>query len=202
MHCNLCRCRTCDFCATSVCNGTGSRADWYVGSGWCDTMLRRPSSLLRRMWAMEAWGSMKRGVPACWEMQRDRPSVRLASPNDFFRAAERGDFCASNWYEGHPGSLGRVGQPPEYPATLAPALLGFDEGIHAFCSAELAPAERAMYVTGRDGKLKRGAVARACVAASKNILNMVGSHVPYNLCLNLEWQARRYYYTTLPLYYY
>jgi hypothetical protein len=130
---------------------------------------------------------MSPGAPACWETQRDRPEVRLTANDDFFRDAERGKFCSSNWYEGHGGALGKVGQPPTY-AHPAPALMGSDGGIHAFCVAQLLEEERARYAKGLDGVLKGGVVAKACVVASSNILNMVGRRVPYNLCRNLEWQ--------------
>lgn len=130
---------------------------------------------------------MNPGVPACWETHRDRPGVRLAAKDDFFRDAERGSFCTSNWYEGHGGALGRVGHPPTY-AHPAPALMGSDGGIHAFCLAQLPDSDRTRYAKGLNGVLKGGVVAKACVAASHNILNMVGRRVPYNLCRNLEWQ--------------
>jgi len=120
-------------------------------------------------------------------MQRDQPSARLPSAT-YFRNTERGAFCKSNWYEGHSGGIGKQGHPPTY-NRAAPALMGFDGGIHSFCVAQLAGSERSRHTAGSDGKLRGGIVAKACVAASMNILNMVGKRVPYNLCRNLEWQV-------------
>ena len=65
----------------------------------------------------------------------------------------------------------------------APALLGYDDGIFAKCAAALPPGTPACR---RD---RPSHVAKCCMAAGYNILNMVGHRVPYNLCRNLEWQV-------------
>lgn len=61
----------------------------------------------------------------------------------------------------------------------APALLGLtDDNMKRFCKALL-----------RDGDQLPYHVARVCLAANRNILNVIGGRVPYNLCRNLEWQV-------------
>lgn len=187
-HCNYCRCRGCSFCTHSIRNITGHRAVWRAGPKWCSAMLRNPSHLMRNMWAVKSWGIMHKGAAACWDRQRDQPEKALKSRDEYFDNVEHCRFCDNNWYEGHGGTLGKVGLPPSYERP-APALMGFDGGIHSFCLSRIPESERSKYAMPQDGILRGGIVAKACVAASMNILNMVGKRVPYNLCRNLEWQV-------------
>lgn len=178
IHCNLCRCRECSSCATSVRNMSGQRAIWRASAGWCAAMLRRPTHLFRRMWASEPWARMTRSATQsgrpCWEVHREQRRRDAVLPGFFFEHALNGSFCQTNWYEGHAGALGEVDRPPQY-LQAAPALLGFDAGIHRYCLTRLSPSERQQHAaTNPGGTRKGGAVARACVAANQNILNMVG----------------------------
>ena len=196
-HCSFCKCRACSFCraptttlrnsgATQLSEQAERRARGReLNASWCDAALMHPSSthLFRRMWAAESWAPMEPGKPACWERRRDAPHRRL-KPEVYFEQAENGTFCKTNWYEGHAGRLGQPELLPDYDA-FAPALLGYDDGIFDKCSAMVGASRHdASSPCRRD---KPGHVARCCLAAGYNILNMVGHRVPYNLCRNLEW---------------
>jgi len=144
-----------------------------LSSSKCRAMLQDPagSHLFRRMWAAEAWGKMERGRPDCWEVRRDRHKMRQP-PQTYFEEVRNGTNCRTNWYEGNDGDLGAKDRLP-YFRHDAPALLGFDESIDAFCQK----------AGGNGGH------AWACVQANLNILSLYGDRVPYNICRNLEWQV-------------
>ena len=144
----------------------------------CDKMLRDPTSLLRRMWAADAWAKMQPGGSACWDVVRDGGGRHTQTPGHFFSETLKGAACKSNWFEGNVGRLGNVGQPPKF-AEDAAALVGFDESIDAYCAAEV----------GKLDKYLRLRHAERCVKANLNILSLFGSRVPYNVCRNLEWQT-------------
>ena len=147
-------------------------------SAKCDNMLRDPTSLLRRMWAADAWAKMQPDGSACWDVARDGGGTRKQAPEQFFSDTLKGAACRSNWFEGNVGRLGNVGQPPKF-AEEAAALLGFDETIDAYCAARV----------GKLDKYLRLRHAERCVKANLNILSLFGSRVPYNVCRNLEWQT-------------
>ena len=147
-------------------------------SAKCDNILRDPTSLLRRMWAADAWAKMQPGGSACWDVMRDGGGTRKQAPEQFFSDTLKGAACKSNWFEGNEGRLGNVGQPPKF-AEEAAALLGFDETIDAYCAAKV----------GKLDKYLRLRHAERCVKANLNILSLFGSRVPYNVCRNLEWQT-------------
>lgn len=152
-----------------------------LSASWCnDALMGQPNHLFRRMWAARSWAPMETGAPACWDRKRDAPHRRL-KPLTFFQQAENGTFCRTNWYEGHANELGEPGRLPPF-ASPAPALLGYDDGIFEYCAAALPAGHKSCR---RD---RPGHVARCCLAAGYNILNMVGHRVPYNLCRNMEWQ--------------
>ena len=94
----------------------------------------------------------------------------------FFDGALNGDTCSRNWYEGNPGTLGRIDGGPSkdwvepHFEREAPALLGFDEDIDGHCGAR----------GGWDH-------APACVRSNYHILSLYWP-VQYNLCRNFEWQ--------------
>ena len=187
-HCRFCKCKACSFCAAKFQhNATLSpRRGRELNAAWCTEALHRPTHIFRRMWAAPSWAPMEAGTPACWERRRDQPHRRLKPPL-FFAQASNGSHCATNWYEGHAGALGEPGRLPRF-AALAPALLGYDDGIYEHCAQHVAKSGAA----GRSGgsacrRDRPGHVARCCLAAGFSILNMVGHRVPYNLCRNLEW---------------
>ena len=191
-HCTFCKCKSCSFCH-AISNGTARAQQALLAqaerrargrelsASWCEeALMRRPTHLFRRMWAAASWAPMQPGAPACWERRRDAPHRRL-KPVQYFQETANGTHCATNWYEGHAGPLGEAGHLPRF-AQPAPALLGYDDGIFEKCAAALPPGTPACR---RD---KPSHVAKCCMAAGFNILNMVGHRVPYNLCRNLEWQ--------------
>ena len=118
-----------------------------------------------KMWSMFAEGGWSRRAPggaACFG--RGWPPFDLDG-------ALRGDGCDRNWLEGtHPRPVYR--QP-------APALLGFDETIYAFCSAETRLEEGPYWGDNN-------ALAVRCVGASENVLRVMGG---WNMCVNLHWQT-------------
>lgn len=146
-------------------------------------MLRDDSHLFRRMWAAAPW--QQRGPPvrgqhqalACWEVKRD-DKTRRQSASTFFRETYRGTACRSNWYEGNNGELGEIDHVPMFSGNEAPALLGFDESIDAYCQSRQ-----------QGNNLRYFGHAGACVNANTNILSLYGDRVPYNICRNLEWQV-------------
>eukprot|EP00908_Phaeocystis_cordata_P021789 Transcript_4176.p1 GENE.Transcript_4176~~Transcript_4176.p1 ORF type:complete len:493 (-),score=73.84 Transcript_4176:23-1297(-) len=140
----------------------------------CHDMIRDPSHRFRRMWAAEAWAPMREGQPACWDVMRDQPTPQRS--HAFFGAILDGRHCDSNWYNGNPGELGTNGA--VFTKRHAPALLGFDESIDAYCAAN---------VIG--GESEHMGHAERCVKANLNILSLYGDELPYNICRNLEWQA-------------
>ena len=193
-HCRMCKCRSCAFCRT-VSNATATQRDQQMllqhaerisrghvfSAEWCDAaLMHTPTHLFHRMWAVAPWTRMEPGDPACWERRRSAPDVRRA-PRVFFRQAENGTFCQSNWYEGHKGPLGDPTKGPSF-AEPAHALLGYDSGIYEHCAKKVSL--RGLTCPNDPP----GHVARCCVMAGFNILNMVGHHPQYNLCRNLEWQ--------------
>ena len=69
---------------------------------------------------------------------------------------------------------------PAFPRP-APALLGFDETIYAYCSAKTHQSEG---LWKGDSSHNR-ALARRCTLANENVLRVVGG---WNMCVNLQWQ--------------
>ena len=74
------------------------------------------------MWAAQGWKRRSKGGPACFE--------HGAQPPFSFESVLRGERCDRNWYEGVLPST------PTYPQPVAPALLGHDHTIFAYCSAQ------------------------------------------------------------------
>jgi len=133
-------------------------------------MLKDPTHIFRRMWAAEPWGAMDEG-DACWNI--DRHGKVRQKGRTFFDAVDQGLYCDSNWYEGSgygPWDLPDGGSSES--SSNAPALLGFDEDIDAFC-----------------WQVDCGDHAACCLKRGVNILALFGDEIPYNLCRNLEWQV-------------
>ena len=95
---------------------------------------------------------------------------------DYFDNLAKGVGCDSNWMAGALPGGGR----PEF-TEIAPALLGYDEAIAAYClgnpSSDLPP----------PGWQKKA--IPACIAANLNVLAIFDNEHPYSLCKNLEWQV-------------
>lgn len=144
----------------------------------CDALMRDPSHIFRRMWHAEPWRFRRDGQPTCFERRRDQKD-REQPPHEYFQETKMGTNCNSNWFEGCPGNLGRVNQPPHFTA-MAPALLGFDETIDWFCNKE-----HQYFSTGLYGNDHAG----NCANSNNNILALWGDRLQYNICRNLEWQT-------------
>lgn len=182
----------------------------------CDAFLRDPGHLFRLMWGDVPWTTL--ATQHCWEASRDL-TLSPRPPKAFLDSIRLGSFCnTTNWLQGNRPragadlraelaplrhTLGRIHFVPNFTEPEAPALLGFDEQVHAHCSARLG-------ITGLPYLDFQHAAA--CVAANRNILwlktenittapsvgsgnsNSSGgkpfnprSSIAYNLCRNLEW---------------
>lgn len=138
----------------------------------CEALWKDPNSRFHDLWAAEGWRVRNGdGDTACWG--RDGPK--------YFDDAWWGRSCDRNWYTGTPGSqLGDVNRngpidprvEPHFTDGLAPALLGFDETIDAYCAARGSGDQH----------------SEVCVRANVNILSLYGDRIPYNTCRNIEWQ--------------
>ena len=161
-----------------------------LSSAMCHAMLHDRTHLFRRMWAAQGWGSMEEeGMPPCWDVARrtvvgvhgEGAEAEQRQPaHDFFRGLQTAQWCDTDWNtnvlvdrdaNGHV-LFGRPGAP-------APAVLGFDGDIGAFCVSRL-PA-------GTD--MDKVSQATRCTLGNYNILTLNGYLPPYNLCRNLEWQT-------------
>ena len=106
-------------------------------------------------------------MSACW----------FNKGEEFFQNAQAGVNCGRNWFEGSGGSLGEEHGGPSrnwvkpHFGKPAPAVLGFDESIDAFCSSG-----------------GYGSHAERCVRSDVNILSLFWPAV-YSTCANFEWQV-------------
>ena len=141
-------------------------SDQALDAEKCLSLLSDRSGKMWAMWAANGWERRAKGQPSCFEQ---------GAPPFSFEAVLRQERCDRNWYEGVLASI------PSYPSPSAPALLGFDNTIYAYCSAQILKEEGPFY--GDHGEM-----ARRCVQASHNILRTMGtSEGAWNMCLNLHW---------------
>ena len=119
-----------------------------------------------KMWQMWAWGGWQRR-----QSHSDAACFEQGWQHFDFEAALRGEGCDRNWLEG-------THEWPQYPRP-APALLGFDETIYAFCAAETHQPEGPYWGDNN-------ALASRCVDANENVLRVMGG---WNMCVNLQWQT-------------
>jgi hypothetical protein len=136
----------------------------------CQAFFQDRNHRFHDLWGDKGWVVRQAGGRACWDDS--------GGGWNYFDSAWWGKDCRSrNWYTGNNGALGAVdgGPTKEYVhphfTESAPALLGFDESIDAYCAAH-----------GGSGQH-----AEACVKANVNILSLYGNQVPYNICRNIEW---------------
>lgn len=147
------RCETCD---AHHANGKG------LTSAKCDAMLRDKSGKMWSMWDTAAWLKRSPGGAACFEEGWQHFE---------FDKALKGEGCDRNWLDG-------VMDFPHY-AKPAPALLGFDETIYAYCSAAINQPEGPFYQDNIG-------LAQRCVQANQNVLRVFSN---WNMCTNLMWQT-------------
>ena len=132
-----------------------------------DAMLRDSTHLFRSMWAAVPFARLRPGMPSCFEVPRDRSSEQM-KPETFFSDTLSGAHCDTNWYEGNNGDLGRA--TPSF-AEPAPALLGFDSSIDAYCAENKPPPLQAR------GQRQYYGHAGECVNANLNILSLYGDRL-------------------------
>jgi len=130
-----------------------------LNPGRCDSLMRQHGG---KMWKMFAYGG--------WSFRREGESGCLSQPG-FFEDLLSGRICGRNWYDG-------VTSIPDYPRP-APALLGFDETIYAFCSAETGKNEGPFYQDNYG-------LAHRCIKANENVLRTMNG---WNICVNFQWQT-------------
>ena len=121
-------------------------------------MLADQRGKMWQMWAENGWARRSHRGDTCFG--RGWPTFDI-------NAALRGSGCERNWLEG-------THERPTFPRP-APALLGFDETIYAFCSAETGLEEGPYWGDNN-------ALATRCVAANENVLRVMGG---WNMCVNL-----------------
>jgi len=121
----------------------------------CDNLFLDRLHLFRRMWGPFPRTQNRKDDDACWA--RDRWAQWSPQPAEkYFEDILSGRYCKlTDWYENYNEAHGWF-------TRSAPALLGFDPDIHAFCNNN-------------------------CDAASVNMLALFG-RTPYNTCRNFEWQ--------------
>jgi hypothetical protein len=137
--------------------------------GWCEAALSNRSGKMWSLWGAVAWEKRPRdGAQSVACFNEGTPWLSHLD----FEAALRGDGCARNFMEGtHPW--------PTFPLASAPALLGFDETIFAYCSAALGQDE------GFSGDHYE--LARRCVASGSNVLRILGNiKPPWNMYMHMR----------------
>jgi hypothetical protein len=133
----------------------------------CDALFMAPEGRFRKIWGAEGWRMRGPEMSACW----------FDEGEEFFRNAQMGVHCGRNWFQGSGGQLGEEHGGPSrkwvtpHFSKPAPAVLGFDESIDAYCSSG-----------------GSGTHAEKCVGSDVNILSVFYPAV-YNTCANLEWQV-------------
>lgn len=138
-----------------------------------------------RLWGQEGWRLREAGQQSCWDAKGGQA---------WFDGVIAGRHCGWNWFEGTNGDLGRPDMPtPTWPLVSAPALLGTEAGIMAFCREATGAAEGGPCPwTGLEGDGCGGfdnELAHRCARANQNVLRIT-SHAyerRWDMCQNLEW---------------
>jgi hypothetical protein len=142
-------------------------------SNKCHALMSDATSKFWTLWGNKAWEKLPNGENGCW-----------TDGGDFFENVLGGGQCDTNWYEGAKGNLGRSEMRPPFTAE-APALLGFDESIYAFCSTLVGQPTNFIKADGLDFNEE---LAQRCVDANINILRIISStRKPWTMCQNLRW---------------
>ena len=145
----------CHTCNDHHANGDG------LTSAKCDAMMRDRNGKAWKMWDPQGWNMRGPGGQACFQWGWGHFE---------FGKALKGEGCDRNWLEG-------THDWPQFPKP-APALLGFDETIYAYCSASIRKNEGPFYQDNNG-------LAWRCVEANENVLRVMGG---WNMCVNLQWQ--------------
>ena len=162
---------------TAILDDSGLRIPppYLLTSNKCHALMSDPMSKFWTLWGNTAWEKLPNGKPGCW-------TGRFGEA--YFDHILSGGQCDTNWFEGAKGALGRQETRPPF-TTEAPALLGFDDSIYAFCSTLVGKPVNFIKSDGLDFNEE---LAERCVRANINILRIISttrSH--WNMCQNLRW---------------
>ncbi|KAL1503249.1 hypothetical protein AB1Y20_011305 [Prymnesium parvum] len=141
----------------------------YLTPDTCNRLFRDSSHLFLRMWGIQEREQNYPGGRKCTDVWRDNPHAERTPcaachrGDAFFDETWRGVHCATDWYQGDDGTHGDFGA-----AVDAPALLGLDDDIEAYCQ-------------------RKEFAWPDCDATGVNIFRLVAG-LPYNTCRNFEWQ--------------
>ena len=140
-------------------------------------MLGDASHKFWSMWGRQAFAKRGATDPACWGTGADADT--------FFSMLGEGSQCDVNWYEGAEGPLGDPTLRPRF-TRQAPALLGFDESILGRCN-EIIGVDEPVRWGHNFNRAQNNEVAHSCEEANQNILRLLSSRQPWNMCQNLRW---------------
>lgn len=120
-------------------------------------------------WGYEGWHRRHPGSKACYD----------GDPR-FWQNALSGRDCARNWYEGAASQFGGRDARVRYPAHQAPAVLGYDESIFAWCCQVLGGHDSNGGACGfHIGENTR--LADTCIAAAQSVLRLSTQRLPFEL---------------------
>jgi hypothetical protein len=159
--------------APQFCNAT-SRNTGTLSCSACAAMLRDPKHKFWGMWGVGSFRKMQDGHAACWGLDAA----------EYFDSVISGAGCDINWFEGTDGVLGDGASRPVF-TSRAPALLGFDESILAFCNSIIGVQQPVAVLTRGEhifNRQQNNDVAHHCVQANQNILRLLSSRRPWNMC--------------------
>ena len=152
-------------------------------------MLRNTHHNFWTMWGERGYVRRQPGESGCWGEADDA--------EEYFARIGSGAQCDVNWFEGCHDL-----EDPDARAWFskeAPALLGSEESIYAFCNGagrQLEPRHARADASGiREAALNetahrrelRGDISGNCIASNKNVLRLLSHNKPWNMCQNLEW---------------
>lgn len=144
----------------------------------CRAMLSDPLSKFWTLWGLKAWEKLPNGAMGCWNGP--------FAGSSYFDHVLSGGQCDANWFEGAKGALGQQASRPRFTAA-APALLGFDDTIFSFCSAQID--EPVHFVKTKYTGDFNEELAERCERANQNILRVISKRLPWTMCQNLRWQV-------------
>ena len=84
--------------------------------------------------------------------------------------------CDINWM------AGSISTAEPHFTEAAPALLGFDDDIYAYCQKAAGALHPAAWAHATDEE-----IALACIEANRNVLRLRARKDPWNMCQNLRW---------------
>lgn len=143
-------------------------------SAWCEryaAWITNRESKFHSLWGPNSFKTKRPTEGGCWDE---------LGGQQYFVDILTTEGCNRNWMEGAlPKEWATADVRPAFKAA-APALLGFDETIWAYCSEAL----------GKDTtRFSQGSLAARCVESNNNILRLVNARPPWTMCQNFAWQT-------------